>query len=302
LSEEVFRSGWVALVGRPNVGKSTLINDFMGQKVVITSEKPQTTRNRILCVYSDPASQILFFDTPGVHKPRDEMNKYMVEQARESLAEADLTLLLVEFEPDLSIGRGDRFLLEMVQQAGVPFFVVLNKIDLGKRDQVHVFGLKWRELLGNEPLYPTSAVEGMGVPELLGDIKAAMPEGPAYFDEALLTDRSERFVVGELIREKIFRSTRQEIPYSTAVLVEEMKDRGRDNKLYVKATVFVEAESQKGVLIGKGGSMLKKIGKEARAEIERLVNCGVFLELRVKVHPHWRRDRKFIQKLEQPHL
>jgi len=297
-----FKSGYVAVIGRPNVGKSTLLNQFLGQKVVITSEKPQTTRNRILCVYSDPACQILFFDTPGMHKPRDEMNRHMVEQAESALADADHVLMLVEFEPTLEIGPGDHFLLEMVRGTGTPFFLVLNKIDKGRRDDVEVLGQKWRQLLGGQPVYPTAATLGSGVPELLEDLKAALPEGPRYFDDSLLTDRSERFVVGELIREKIYRLTRQEIPYSAAVLVEEMKERPGENKLYVKAVVFVETDSQKGILIGKGGAMLKKIGRLAREEIEELLRCTVYLDLWVKVLPHWRRNRQFIQKLEQPQL
>ena len=299
---ENFKSGYVAVVGRPNVGKSTLLNRLIGQKVVITSEKPQTTRNRILCVYSDPACQILFFDTPGMHKPRDEMNRHMVEQAQSAMAEADLVLMLAEFDPGLEIGPGDRFLLELVQGTGNPFVLVLNKIDLGKRDDVEVLGQKWHALLGGRPIYPTAATQGTGVPQLLDDLKSALPEGPPYFDDSLLTDRSERFIVGELIREQIFRLTRQEIPHSAAVLVEEMKERPRENKVYVKAVVFVEADSQKRILIGKGGAMLKKIGRLAREEIEELLRCGVYLDLWVKVHPHWRRDRQFIQKLEQPHL
>lgn len=299
---EIFRSGCVAVVGRPNVGKSTLLNAFLGQKVVITSERPQTTRNRILCVYGDAECQILFFDTPGMHKPRDAMNKYMVEQARAALAEADLVLILAEFESTLEIGAGDRFLLNLVREVGAPFLVALNKIDLGTRDQVEALGQKWRELLGGSLLYPTSATLGIGVRELLESIKQSLPEGPKYFDDSLLTDRSERFVVGELIREKIFRRLRQEVPYSAAVLVEEMKDRQKGGKLYVKATIYVETKSQKGILIGEEGAMLKALGRAAREDIEKLLNCSVFLDLWVKVQPHWRRDPKFIRKLEQPHL
>ncbi len=245
-----FHSGYVAVMGRPNVGKSTLLNQFLGQKVVITSEKPQTTRNRILCAYSDPNCQILFFDTPGMHKPRDEMNQYMVQEARSALEEADLVLLLTEYDPSLEVGPGDRFLLNLLRETGLPFLVVLNKVDLGKREDVEVLGLKWRELLGGELLYPASALHGAGVAPLLEAVKAALPEGPKYFDDSFLTDRSERFVVGELIREKIFQMTRQEVPHSVAVLVEEMKERPGESKLFIAATVFVETESQKGILIG----------------------------------------------------
>jgi len=226
----------------------------------------------------------------------------MVEEAQGALAEADLVLMLVEFEPSLEIGPGDRFLLEQVQEGRVPFLLVLNKIDLGRREDIEVLGLKWRDLMGGKPVYPTAATLGVGVRELFGDLKDLLPPGPPYFDEELLTDRSERFVVGELIREKVFELTRQEVPYSTAVLVEEMKERPGNNKLFVKAVVFVETDSQKKILIGKGGAMLKKIGRLAREDIEQLLNCGVYLDLWVKVLPHWRRDRKFIQKLEQPHL
>lgn len=299
---DVFKSGYVAVVGRPNVGKSTLLNAFMGQKVVITSEKPQTTRNTILCVYSDPDSQILFFDTPGMHKPRDEMNRYMVEKAQEALQEADLILMMVEYESSPEIGPGDRYLLNLIEQTGIPFLVVLNKIDLATREEVELLGQRWKALLGGAQLYPTSATQEVGVKPLIEAIQEILPEGEPYFDDSLLTDRSERFVVGEMIREKIFRLTREEVPYGAAVLVEEMKERGDQKKIFIQATVYVETDSQKMIVIGKGGAMLKAVGQQAREDIEKLLNCGVFLELRVKVQPHWRRDRKFIQRLEQPHL
>jgi GTPase len=302
LSGESIRSGCVAVMGRPNVGKSTLLNALMGQKVVITSEKPQTTRNRILCVYSDEESQILFFDTPGMHKPKDELNRHMVEQAREALSEADLVLLMAEFTEDLEVGPGDRYLVQLLKETGLPFYTVLNKVDLGCREDVEVLGQKWSALLEGAKLYPTSATLGAGAAELLSDIKANLPEGPRYFDDLVLTDRSERFIVGELIREKIFRLTRQEVPHSTAVLVEEMKDRGGEDKLFIKAVIYVETNSQKGIIIGKKGAMLKEIGKQAREDIEKLLNIEVYLDLWVKVQPHWRRDKKFIEKLEHPHL
>jgi len=297
-----FRSGYVAVVGRPNVGKSTLLNQILGQKVVITSDKPQTTRNRILCVYSDDESQILFFDTPGMHKPRDEMNRYMVQEAQAALEEADHVLMVTEYSPDLEIGAGDRFLLELIRQTGNPFWVVLNKVDLGKREDVQILGLKWKTLLGETLLYPAAAELGIGVQDLLTDLKAVLPEGPAYFEDDRLTDKSERFVVGEIIREKVFHLLKQEIPYSTAVLVEEMKDRGKDNKLFIKAVIYIEKNSQKGILIGKQGATLKSIGQMAREDIQRLLNCEVYLDLWVKVQPHWRKDVKFIQRLGTPEL
>jgi len=285
------KSGFVALAGKPNVGKSTFINTVFGRKVVIVSDKPQTTRNRINCIYTDKDAQIVFVDTPGIHKPLHRLGEYMVKAAIQALKGVDVVLFMLDAEDGFT--KTDEHVAQIVKEAGTKTIIVVNKIDAVERERAEAVGEMAKKHVENfVSVHYISALKGEGVPEVLEKIKEILPEGPQYYPEDMVTDRPLSFMVSEIVREKIFHLTYQEVPHSTAVIVEEIKDRP-NGVLYIRATIYVERESQKGILIGKNGSMIKKIGTLAREEIEFLVGRKVFLDLNVKVKEKWR-EKDFI--------
>jgi GTP-binding protein Era len=294
MSDKPFRSGFAAIIGRPNVGKSTLLNRILGEKVVITSDKPQTTRNRVQGIHNLPAAQVVFIDTPGIHQARSRLNRYMMEAAVSSVKGVDVVLFLVD-ATTLSAGR-DELLLEVLGGIGVPVILVINKIDLVRKDKLLEGIASLSALHPFREVVPVSAVTGDGVDLLVKLVSDLLPEGSPYFPDDILTDLPERFIVAEMIREKVFRLTRDEIPYSTAVAIESFKER-EDGLISISAVIIVEKESQKGIIIGKKGEMLKKIGISARTEIEKLLDTRIYLELFVKVSRDWREDRRMLREL-----
>ncbi|MBI3932506.1 MAG: GTPase Era [Acidobacteria bacterium] len=282
----VSRSGFVTVVGRPNVGKSTLVNRLVGQKVAIVSDKPQTTRNRILAVVNKPGGQIVLFDTPGIHKPVHRMNERMVETAVRSAGQVDVVLWLVE-APEAP-GPGDRYVRDVLQRSGRPVILGINKIDLVSKPRLLPAIDAYRTLLDFAEIIPLSARTGENVELVAERLLAHLPEGDRLYPEDFLTDQPERFFVAEMIRERILHHTRDEIPYSTGVVIESFKE--EPELVRIQAAILVERESHKGILIGRGGSMLKTVGTEARREIEAFLGAKVFLGLFVKVREHWRED------------
>lgn len=288
IQNEDFKSGFITLIGRPNVGKSTLMNRFVGQKVAIMSDKAQTTRNRIQAVYTDNDAQIVFIDTPGIHKPKHALGDFMLKTAFSSLQGVDIVLVVVNANEKM--GPGDRLVMDRVKNTDVPVFLLINKIDLvDSGDLLEIIEQFTNEHQFDE-VFPISATEGDNVPELLNTIKEYLPEGPQYYPADQIMDHPEYFVVAEFIREKILHLTREEIPHSVAVHVESMK-RNDDDKVEISAVIYVERDSQKGIIIGNKGSMIKKIGTLARKDIEQLLGDKVYLDLFVKVQKDWR-DRK----------
>jgi GTP-binding protein Era len=286
-------SGFVSVVGRPNVGKSTLINRVVGQKVAIVTPKPQTTRNRITAIANTKAAQIVFFDTPGIHKPQHEMNRLMVETAIRSLSQVDLVLLMVDVtEP---FGKGDRFVLELMRKVEVPLLLAINKVDrIGKEAVLPVIG-QYSSRGNFKEIVPISALEGDNVDRLVGQLERYLPEGPPLFPEDELTDLPERFFAAEMIREKILFHIHEEVPYSTAVRVDSWED--KSELIHIEASILVERDSQKGILLGRRGAMLKKIGTAAREDLERFLNARVYLGLHVKVRQRWRENRRLLSEL-----
>ena len=280
-----YKSGFVAVVGRPNVGKSTLLNQIIGQKIAIVSDTPQTTRNRILGILTLPDAQILFLDTPGIHKPQHKLGEYMVNSARSALREVDLILFVSDVTE--SVGPGERFILDMLKQEQTPVILVLNKVDLVAKDKLLPIISQYSAFRDFAAIVPVSALAGSNVDRLLSVIKDLLPEGPQYYPEDEVTDHPERVVAAEFIREKIFRLTREEIPHSTAVEVEEMKTRPNGD-VFLRATIYVERESQKGIIIGAKGAMLKEIGQQARLDMENIFGSRFFVDLWVKVKNDWR--------------
>jgi GTP-binding protein Era len=281
-----FKSGFVAIVGRPNVGKSTLLNQVLGQKIAIMSDKAQTTRNKIHGIYTTDQGQIIFIDTPGIHKPRHRLGEVMTAMAIETLNEVDLVLFMIDAVQ--GYGRGDQFIMDALKKSKTPVFLVVNKIDQVHPDDLLPLIDKYRHLYDFAEIVPVSALRAQNVPTLLEQTAAYLPEGPKYYPEDQVTDHPERFVISELIREKILQLTRDEVPHSIAVTVDRMKVDEKRNKAEVQATIIVERPSQKGIIIGKSGSMLKAIGTRARKEIETLTGDKIFLELWVKVDRNWR--------------
>ena len=286
-----YKSGFVALIGRPNVGKSTLMNCLIGQKIAITSNKPQTTRNRIQTVYTSQEGQIVFVDTPGIHKAKNRLGDYMVNVAQRSLKEVDVILWLVE--PSNFIGAGERHIIDQLQRINVPVILVINKIDTVKKEELLGFIDTYRREMDFAEIVPVSALKRDNTQELLKCIMQYLPYGPAFFDEDTVTDQPQRQIVAELIREKALRCLDEEIPHGIAVTIEKMKWRG--NIVDIEATIICEKESHKGIIIGKKGSMLKKIGSNARRDIENLLEDKVNLQLWVKVKKDWR-DSEFLLK------
>ena len=289
----------MAIVGRPNVGKSTLLNRLLGQKLAIVSPKPQTTRGRILGVVTRPDAQVAFLDTPGLHTAKGGLNQRMVEQAQRALADADVALFLIEAGSP-AIDAATRKALEQVKGAGKPVFLVINKIDLLPRARLLPLIDRWKDLHGWAEIYPLSALKGENVAGLLDALVARLPEGPALFPPEQWTDLRERDLCAELIREQLLRQTGQEVPYSAAVLVdrfdESRREEGARGLVRMSATVLVERESQKAIVIGKGGMRLKEIGTRARKEMERLLQAKVYLELFVRVEPGWTRSAKGLRR------
>ena len=293
-SETGFRSGFVALIGRPNVGKSTLLNQVSGQKLAIVSDKPQTTRNKILSVLTGDGYQVIFLDTPGIHKPRHKLGEYMVNLAQRTLNEVDLIVHVVEAQAE--IGPGDQLIARKLGEVGTPAILAVNKIDLIQRGEIDRRVERYARLHAYAAVVPISAAMGENLDVLLRVIIDHLEPGPRYYPEDTVTDQPERFIVAELVREQILRLTREEVPHSVAVIVEEMSPRP-NNMVYVKAIIFVERDSQKGIIIGEGGRMLKEIGKETRREVENLLGSPVYLDLWVKVNKDWRNSPEVLRLL-----
>lgn len=285
------KSGFVAIVGRPNVGKSTLLNRVVGQKIAIMSDKAQTTRNKIQGVYTTDDAQLIFIDTPGIHKPKHRLGDFMVETAYSALREVDVTLFMIS--ADQKRGKGDDFIIERLRQSQTPVFLVINKIDKVHPDALLAIIEDYSSQMDFAEIVPISATEGNNFETLMKLLIDEMPEGPQYFPEDQITDHPEYFIVSELVREKVLLLTRDEVPHSVAVVVDSMK-RDHNDKVHIQATIIVERDSQKGIVIGKGGKMLKQIGTKARLDIEHLLDDKVFLELWVKVQKDWRDKQTFL--------
>lgn len=290
-----FKSGFIAIIGRPNAGKSTLLNQLLGQKLAIISNKPQTTRNRILGIKNHPEGQIIFLDTPGIHQSKSRLNQLMVKTALATYNEVDGICFLIE--ADHADSPENDFILDTLREAANPVFLVINKIDLVVKQVLLPIMERYARRRSFSQIIPISALRGDGVGILVREFLNVLPEGPRLFPEEMYTDLSERFLAAELIREKIFRLTREEIPYATAVEVEEFQEEEGKDLIRIRAIIQVERESQKGVLIGKKGEMLKAIGKLAREEMEAIFGAKVFLELWVKVEKDWREDPRALRRL-----
>ncbi len=290
-----FKSGFISILGRPNVGKSTLFNRILGEKIAIVTEKPQTTRNRILGIKNVEGAQLIFLDTPGLHEGGSELNKRMVKTALSTGRDSDVLLFLTEAtSPPL---EEDRKMLEYLKLSkGIPFLVI-NKIDLVKKETLLPLMDQYQKLFPFETMIPLSALQGDGIEILINEIVRVLPEAPPYFPEDMLTDQTERFLVSEIIREKVIQHSYQEIPYVTAVTIESFKELAEKNLVVIQATIYVEKESQKKILIGKGGQKLKKIGEWSRKEIEAFLEKRVFLELWVKVEKNWTRNPRVLDSL-----
>jgi len=284
-SNNEHKSGFISIIGRPNVGKSTFLNRVIGQKIAIMSDKPQTTRNKVQGVLTTDDSQLIFIDTPGIHKPKHRLGDFMMKVAQNTLKEVDLILFMVNAEE--GFGKGEEFILEKFENIKTPIFLVVNKIDTIHPDKLLTVIDSYKEKYPFKEIIPISALEGNNVETLLTQIKKYMPEGPQFYPADQVTDHPERFIVSELIREKALHLTREEIPHSLAVVIEKM-ERKQNDVVHVMATIVVERDSQKGIIIGKQGGMLKEIGKRARTDIENLLGNKVFLELWVKVQKDWR--------------
>jgi GTP-binding protein Era len=276
------------------VGKSTLLNGILGEKLAITSSKPQTTRNRITGIRNTDDGQMIFLDTPGIHRAKTPLNRYMVKAATSTFSEVDLILLLVE--ADRGRDADDDLIIESLRQTGVPVFLVINKIDRVEKMKLLPLIDRFRSLYDFQEIVPVSALTGDGVDRLLELIREVLPEGPKYFPDDLFTDNSERFIAAEIVREKILILTHKEIPYATAVTVDSFKEDEEKNLIRIAATITVEKDSQKGILIGKGGKMLKEIGTQARVEMERFFAAKIFLELFVRVRKDWTKDAKWLKE------
>ena len=295
MAKEKFLSGFIAIIGRPNVGKSTLLNQILGQKIAITSNKPQTTRNRILGIYNFSGGQALFVDTPGIHKAKGKLNRFMVDQAVGACADVDLILFLVE--ADDSPGGGDEYILQLLEKSSVPVFLIINKIDLVKPPRLLRLIRQYSERFNFAEVIPLSAKGGDGVPQMLQAIEPYLPEGPQYYPGDMLTDQPERFIVAELVREKIMRRTNEEIPYGVGVQVESFEEKPEKNLVVIQAMIHVERDSHKKIIVGKGGQMIRTIGQEARKDMERLLGTRVFLELFVRVDKDWSQNERMLREL-----
>lgn len=290
----MFKSGFIGIIGRPNAGKSTLFNAIIGDKISIITDKPQTTRNKITGIKNYPDAQLVFLDTPGMHKPKTPLNKAMIKTTRETIGSVDVLLMLVEAQTDIL--PHDLFLIESLAQTKIPVILVINKIDLVEKKFLLPLMDKLRNLYNFKEIFPVSALEAEGIEDLLEAVKEMLPEGPKYYPDDIQTDATERFIAAEFIREKITLFTKQELPYSTAVEIDLFKEDEERNLICISATIHVEKESQKAIMIGKKGSMLKKIGTESRLEMEKLLGARVFLELFVNVRKEWTTSDKMLQE------
>jgi GTP-binding protein Era len=280
-----FRAGYISIVGRPNVGKSTLLNQILGEKVAIVSPKPQTTRNRITGIRTTESSQIIFLDTPGIHQGHSLMNRRMVDTALQTLDEVDGVIWLLDAQD--KIKQEEERIAETLRGVDTPVLIVLNKIDLVSKGKLLPLMERCAQLLPDKEIVPVSALRGEGIAIVLDLVEKWLPEGPPFFTEGEYTDQSERFLASEIVREKVFLLTREEIPYGVAVTIDEFTEKQEKNLIVIAATIHTERDSHKGILIGKRGAMLKEIGKQAREELEKLLGCRIFLELFVRVDPDW---------------
>mgnify|MGYP002622752681 CR=1 FL=1 len=288
----MYKSGFVTVIGRPNVGKSTLINKIIGQKIAIMSDKPQTTRSRIQCILTQDDAQIIFLDTPGIHKPKFKLGEYMLKAAEGTLKEVDVIFFVIDATE--KFGGGEKYILERLDATTTPVILVINKIDLLEREKVLPIIAEYSARKNFAAVIPISAVDGTNIDSLIDEAKKFLPEGPKYYPADMVTDQPERLIIAELIREKILHVTEDEIPHSVAVGIEEIKPRG-NSPTYIRAVIYVERDSQKGILIGKGGELLKGVGKNSRPEIEMLLGKKVYLDLWVKVKRGWRNSNGAIQ-------
>ena len=287
------KSGFVTLIGRPNVGKSTLMNHLIGQKIAITSNKPQTNRNRIQTVYTDERGQIVFLDTPGIHKAKNKLGEYMVNVAERTLNEVDVILWLVE--PSTFIGAGERHIVEQLKRTKTPVILIINKVDTVDKKEIIKYMDTYRKVYDFAEIIPVSALRAQNLDTVLDQIFKYLPYGPMFYDEDTVTDQPQRQIVAEMIREKALRCLDEEIPHGIAVAIDQMKERKGGGMFDIDATIICERDSHKGIIIGKGGSMLKRIGSEARRDIENMLEAKVNLQLWVKVKKDWR-DSDFLMK------
>lgn len=291
---DTFHSGFIAIIGRPNVGKSTFMNRVVGQKIAITSDKSQTTRNKIQGVYTTEHNQMVFIDTPGIHKPKHKLGSFMVQTSENTLNEVDAILFMINAQE--GFGRGDQYIIDLLAKVKRPVYLVINKVDLIEQDAIFPLIEQYQSLYEFTEVVPISALEGNNVEHLLSLLENELEEGPQFYPDDFVTDHPERFIMGELIREKVLRLTKEEIPHSVAVDIEQI-ERRENGSVFIQASIITERGSQKGILIGKKGSMLKQIGKEARKDIETILGSHVFLELWVKVKPDWRNNQRQLHEL-----
>lgn len=291
-----FKSGFVTIIGRPNVGKSTLLNRLAGEKIAITSDRPQTTRNTIKTVITAEDSQMVFIDTPGIHRPKTKLGEYMVTVARDTLNEVDAVLLIVE-ATELKPGPGDLFIIEQLKELSTPVFLLINKIDIVKKDQLLPIIAAYQNTMNFKAVIPVSAASNQGVDIVVNEIKKVLPEGPKYFPEDMLTDQPEKNIVAEIVREKILRLVSDEVPHGVGVEVISFKERTNSEMIDIQVNIYCERDSHKGILIGKQGSMLKRIGTYAREDAEKFLGTKVFMELWVKVKPDWRNSEQMLKTL-----
>ena len=289
----MYKSGFVTIIGRPNVGKSTLLNHIVGEKMAIISNKPQTTRNKIQCIYNEDNAQIVFIDTPGIHKPKNKLGEYMVNISQDALREVDVILLLVD--ESTHMGPGDEYILEQIRDTKTPKILAINKIDKLKGEQVQTIIDNYESFGVFDHIIPISAQDGIGIAGLMDAIKKIIPEGPQYFPDDMITDQPERFIVSEIIREKALHYLEEEVPHGVAVGIESMRKREDKDIIDINAVIYCERNSHKGIIIGKEGRKLKGIGKSAREDIERLLGSKVYLEIWVKVEKNWRDKEKAIK-------
>ncbi|WP_323696023.1 GTPase Era [Staphylococcus pseudintermedius] len=289
-----YKSGFVTIIGRPNVGKSTFVNRVIGHKIAIMSDKAQTTRNKIQGVMTQQDAQIVFLDTPGIHKPKHKLGDYMMKVAKNTLSEIDAVMFMVNVNEE--IGRGDEYIMEMLKTVKTPVLLVLNKIDLVHPDALMPRIEQYQRYMDFAEIIPISALEGHNVDHFINVLKSYLPEGPQYYPDGQISDHPEQFVVSELIREKILQTTSEEIPHAIGVNVERMTQESED-RVHIEAVIYVERDSQKGIVIGKGGKKLKEVGKRARLDIEHLLGSKVYLDLWVKVQKDWRNKSSFIKQM-----
>lgn len=290
-----FKSGFVTIIGRPNVGKSTLLNKVLGEKIAIMSDKPQTTRNTIQCIVTSDRHQIIFIDTPGIHKPKHKLGEFMVKSASDTFSEVDIVLFVVE--PNTAVGQGDKYIAEMIGNTKTPVILVINKIDQIKKEEILRVIDAFKNLYNFISIVPISAITGDGVELLINEIEKMLPEGPKYFPDDMITDQPEKQIVSEMIREKVLHLISEEIPHGVAVEITSMKERENNQIIDIQATIICEKDSHKGIIIGKNGAMLKKIGQFAREDVERFLGMKVFLELWVKVKNDWRNSDNMLKTL-----